>query len=116
MTLWKEMKEIGGMKLIRVLIQDQVLYLSLYERFYSLCFSPVYNSCRVILCTAANITASIGIKSLVGAYLVQVAGPSLSCILGSYLLIHIREAAEDRWNKGENDTWEPISEIIFGTG
>lgn len=55
----------------------------------------------MIFCSTANIIAYSTEFSSFFAYILNACGnPSLLCVLGNHLLIHLKEAAEDGRNEG----------------
>ncbi|KAL5476904.1 hypothetical protein ACEPAI_3090 [Sanghuangporus weigelae] len=96
---WKLSSGFKGFHLVRVLIQDQVLYYG----FVIFCFV-----CQIV-------EASIDEISPFVAYLLSAAGsPILLCVLGGQLLINLKEAGERGVNGGTNYTPTSVSDIDFG--
>ena len=67
----------------------------------------------VILCSIANILVTATEFNLYFAYILAYCGnPSLVCVVGNYLLIHLREAGDARRNGGTS--YKPnLSSIDF---
>ncbi|KAL5498496.1 hypothetical protein ACEPAH_1849 [Sanghuangporus vaninii] len=96
---WKLSSGFMGFHLVRVLIQDQVIYYG-FVIFCSVC-KIVYNSTIEISPFAANVLFAAG-------------SPILLCILGGQLLINLKEAGERGANGGTNYMPTGISNINFG--
>lgn len=57
--------------------------------------------CRIIFCSIANIVANAKELSSVFAYVLATCGsPSLVCVVGNHLLIHLKEAGEAGMSEG----------------
>lgn len=70
----------------------------------------------MIFCSAANILGNITKFSSFFAYVLNVCGtPTLICVVGNHLLIHLREAGEVGVNAGTSYRLR-ISAINFGEG
>ncbi|KAL5498596.1 hypothetical protein ACEPAH_1950 [Sanghuangporus vaninii] len=95
---WKLSSGFKGFRLVRVLIQDQVVYYGL-----------------VIFCSACKIVdlVIIDISPAISDILNVAGSPTLLCILGGQLLINLKEAGERGANGGTNYT-PKISDIDFG--
>ncbi|OCB83933.1 hypothetical protein A7U60_g9142 [Sanghuangporus baumii] len=96
---WKLSSGFTGFHLVRVLIQDQVIYYGLVI-FCSIC--------QIMFESLANIT------SPVEDILNIIASPTILCILGGQLLINLKEAGERGANGGTNYTPRSFSGIEFG--
>ncbi|OCB85046.1 hypothetical protein A7U60_g8003 [Sanghuangporus baumii] len=96
---WKLSSGFKGFHLVRVLVQDQVIYFG----FVIFC-----SGCRIVDISINEISPFAGdVLSAVGS-------PTLLCILGGQLLINLKEAGERGANGGTNYTPESVSEIDFG--
>lgn len=70
---------------------------------------------RVIFCCVVNIVASVAELGTLSFYILYVIGsPTLLCILGNYLLIHLKEAGETGLNEGTSYRLDPTSTMNFG--
>ena len=70
---------------------------------------------RVIFCCVVNIVASVAELGTLSFYILYVAGsPTLLCILGNYLLIHLKEAGEIGLNEGTSYRFDLNSSMNFG--
>lgn len=105
-----------GFELLRVIIVDQILYFVVYVRRSSRTESrtPLIRGRSVILCSIANIVANVThFNSTITLLLNALATPSLVCVAGNHLLIHLKEAGEIAWNEGTSSDRPKISEINF---
>ncbi|THH04364.1 hypothetical protein EW145_g5573 [Phellinidium pouzarii] len=95
---WKTKKGFSEFDLVKVLIQEQVIYFLL-----------------VIACSATKITAlTISTNLLSATVLFEVLGSAnLLCVLGSWLLVHLKEAVERDTNGGQSYRLDAVSDIIF---
>lgn len=116
--IWKENGAFSGLSLVKVLIQDQISYFIVYVSC-PLNFSVVlmiYET-RLMFCTVANVVAFGAELSQLLQNIFNVLGnPTLLCIMGSHLLIHLREAAEKGRNEGTSYRSKPHSAIDFWQG
>ncbi|OCB85036.1 hypothetical protein A7U60_g7993 [Sanghuangporus baumii] len=96
---WKLSSGFKGFRLVRVLVQDQALYFG----FVIFCFI-----CKIIVFCIKEITP------FVSTTLGSAGSPTLLCVLGSHLLINLKEAGERGANGGTNYTPRTVSEIDFG--
>ncbi|THH05849.1 hypothetical protein EW145_g4504 [Phellinidium pouzarii] len=96
-VFWKESAGLSGLILVKILIQDQAIYFIM-----------------VIFCTVAQITSDITELSTFLSNLLEIIGsPTLLCILGSRLLIHMKEAGERGVNEGTSYMMQTMSDIAF---
>ncbi|KAH8112167.1 hypothetical protein DFH11DRAFT_1545872 [Phellopilus nigrolimitatus] len=95
---WRETGGFSQFALVKVLIQDQAIYFIM-----------------VIFCSVMEIMAiQLIISSTVVADLLDVLGsPSLLCLLGSRLLVHLKEAGEMGANGGTSYRMNTMSNIEF---
>ena len=115
-TLWRTTEGLIGFKLLRVIIVDQILYFVMYVRRSSRTESrnSLIRGHSVILCSIANILANVThFNSTITLLLNAPATPSLVCVAGSHLLIHLKEAGETAWNEGTSPDRQKISAINF---
>ena len=102
-TMWRETEGFTGAKLLKVLLADQVLYFLVYVyRFLFVGTADTdWEGLSVMLCLIANI---VGFATNFGSFfsfVLYVCGsPSLLCVLGNHLLIHLKEAGEAGRNEG----------------
>lgn len=69
----------------------------------------------MIFCSAANILGNVMKFSSFFATVLAVCGtPTLICVVGNHLLIHLREAGERGVNKGTSYRPREFSAIDFG--
>ncbi|OCB83929.1 hypothetical protein A7U60_g9138 [Sanghuangporus baumii] len=96
---WKLSSGFKGFHLVRVLIQDQVMYYGF-----------------VIFCSACQIVENSvqGINPFLANVLAVAGSPTLLCILGGQLLINLKEAGERGANGGTNYSLSSVSDIDFG--
>ncbi|KAL5476994.1 hypothetical protein ACEPAI_3180 [Sanghuangporus weigelae] len=97
---WKLSSGFKGFHLVRILIEDQVIYYGF-----------------VIFCSVCQIVSYVLVEiSPLTADVLNAAGsPTLLCILGSQMLIDLKEAGERGANVGTNYTpANSVSEIDFG--
>ncbi|KAH8112170.1 hypothetical protein DFH11DRAFT_1545874 [Phellopilus nigrolimitatus] len=82
---WREMGGFNQFTLVKVLIQDQAIYFIM-----------------VIFCSVMEIVSDqLNIRNVLLADLLAILGsPSLLCIVGSHLLVHLKEAGERGANGG----------------
>ncbi|KAH8106468.1 hypothetical protein DFH11DRAFT_1518171, partial [Phellopilus nigrolimitatus] len=95
---WRETAGFGQFALIKVLIQDQAIYFIM-----------------VIFCSVMDIMANQLIipNALLSDLLAIMGSPSLLCVLGSQLLIHLKEAGERGANGGTSYRMKTMSNIEF---
>ncbi|KAH8109176.1 hypothetical protein DFH11DRAFT_1861694 [Phellopilus nigrolimitatus] len=95
---WKETAEFSQLTLVRVLIQDQAIYFIM-----------------VVFCSVLNIMANqLHIPNALLANLLDALGsPTLLCVLGSHLLVHLKEAGEREANGGTSFMMTTMSNIEF---
>ncbi|KAH8112195.1 hypothetical protein DFH11DRAFT_1745102 [Phellopilus nigrolimitatus] len=95
---WRETGGFSQYTLVRVLIQDQAIYFIM-----------------VIFCTVMKIMSiELIIPNVLLADLLDVLGnPSLLCVLGSHLLVHLKEAGERGANGGTSYRMKTMSNIAF---
>ncbi|KAH8109217.1 hypothetical protein DFH11DRAFT_964304 [Phellopilus nigrolimitatus] len=95
---WRETAGFSQFTLVKVLIQDQAIYFIL-----------------VIFCSCMKIMANqLFIPNPFLANLLGVLGsPSLLCVLGSHLLVHLKEAGERGANGGTSYRLKTMSNIEF---
>lgn len=68
----------------------------------------------VTLCSAANILGNVTKFNAFFAYVLNVCGtPTLVCVVGNHLLIHLREAGDARVNEGTSYRLKTISALNF---
>ncbi|KAI5118187.1 hypothetical protein M0805_005000 [Coniferiporia weirii] len=98
---WRASARFKGLTLVRVLIQDQVVYFVL-----------------VMVCSAAHITVfwvdqrgSPSVALNIFEYILS--STTLPCIVGCRLLMHLNEAAEKGVNGGTSYRLESISDMQF---
>ncbi|KAH8109172.1 hypothetical protein DFH11DRAFT_1861689 [Phellopilus nigrolimitatus] len=99
---WREMAGFSQFNLVKVLIQDQAIYF-------------IMHSHRVILCSVVQIMSiQLDIKNIVLSDFLNILGsPSLLCVFGSHLLVHLKEAGERGANGGTSYKLKTISSIGF---
>ncbi|KAH8104859.1 hypothetical protein DFH11DRAFT_1519343, partial [Phellopilus nigrolimitatus] len=95
---WRETAGFSQFTLVKVLIQDQAIYFIM-----------------VIFCSVMEILANqLSITNVLLAYLLSILGsPSLLCVLGSHLLVHLKEAGERGANGGTSYRMKTMSNIAF---
>ncbi|KAH8109719.1 hypothetical protein DFH11DRAFT_513647 [Phellopilus nigrolimitatus] len=95
---WRETAGFSQFTLVKVLIQDQAIYFIM-----------------VIFCSVMQIVADqLYIPNALLAELLNVLGnPSLLCVLGSRLLVHLKEAGERGANGGTSYRMRTMSNIEF---
>ncbi|KAH8112212.1 hypothetical protein DFH11DRAFT_1745109 [Phellopilus nigrolimitatus] len=95
---WRETAGFSQFTLVKVLIQDQAIYFIM-----------------VIFCSIIEITANqLYIPNPLLANFLNVLGsPSLLCVLGSHLLVHLKEAGERGVNGGTSYRMQTMSDIEF---
>ncbi|KAH8112181.1 hypothetical protein DFH11DRAFT_1786727, partial [Phellopilus nigrolimitatus] len=95
---WRETAGFSQFTLVKVLIQDQAIYFIM-----------------VIFCSVMEIVSDqLYISNIILADLLDVIGsPSLLCLLGSHLLVHLKEAGERGANGGTSYRMKTISNIEF---
>ncbi|KAH8109349.1 hypothetical protein DFH11DRAFT_944844 [Phellopilus nigrolimitatus] len=95
---WRESVGFSQSNLLTVLIQDQAIYFTL-----------------VITCSVMRIVAEqFYITNILLSYLMSALGnPSLLCVLGSHLLVHLKEAGERRANGGTSYRMTTMSSMRF---
>lgn len=72
---------------------------------------------RTIFCSVVNvIDYTADLSALLGNMINTVGNPSLLCVLGSHLLIHLKEAADEGRNEGTSYRSKSISIIEFDQG
>ncbi|KAH8112188.1 hypothetical protein DFH11DRAFT_1512040 [Phellopilus nigrolimitatus] len=91
---WRVTAGFSQFTLVKVLIQDQAIYFIMYSFLHAY---PVLHIPNVLL-----------------AYLLNTLGtPSLLCVLGSHLLVHLKEAGERGANGGTSYRMQTMSNIEF---
>ncbi|THH10923.1 hypothetical protein EW145_g993 [Phellinidium pouzarii] len=96
-VIWKEAAGFSGLDLVKVLIQDQIIYFFM-----------------VLFCSAAQIVAgSPEISGVLSDTLNVMGSPSLLCILGSRLLIRLKKAGERSVNGGTSCVTPSTSNMQF---
>ncbi|KAH8109733.1 hypothetical protein DFH11DRAFT_1810558 [Phellopilus nigrolimitatus] len=95
---WRETAGFSQFTLVKVLIQDQAIYFIM-----------------VIFCSVVEIMADqLIIPNVLAASLLAILGkPSLLCVLGSHLLVHLKEAGERGVNGGTSYRMQTMSNIEF---
>ncbi|KAI5121790.1 hypothetical protein M0805_009782 [Coniferiporia weirii] len=95
---WRESAGIGGLTLVKVLLQDQAIYFFL-----------------VMICSVSNITGLWTDSSLATDYMYALSSTSFPCIIGSRLLFHLEEAVERGGNRGTSHviSIETMSDLEF---
>ncbi|KAH8106557.1 hypothetical protein DFH11DRAFT_1518081 [Phellopilus nigrolimitatus] len=95
---WRETAGFSQFTLVKVLIQDQAIYFIM-----------------VIFCSVMEIVSDqLVISNIVLADVLNILGsPSLLCILGSHLLVHLKEAGERGANGGTSYRMPTMSNIGF---
>ncbi|KAH8109722.1 hypothetical protein DFH11DRAFT_1709505 [Phellopilus nigrolimitatus] len=95
---WRVTAGFSQFTLVKVLIQDQAIYFMM-----------------VIFCSIIEITANqLYIPNPLLANFLNVLGsPSLLCVLGSHLLVHLKEAGERGVNGGTSYRMQTMSDIEF---
>ncbi|THH02981.1 hypothetical protein EW145_g6637 [Phellinidium pouzarii] len=94
---WKMSAGFRGFELVKVLIRDQVVYFFL-----------------VIFCCVARIIAGTTELSSLSSYALSILGsPGFLCVLGSRLLVDLKEAGEKGLNGGISYRAESVSDIEF---
>ena len=120
---WRMSAKFKGFLLVKVVIQDQVVYFFLSVNSYSLRKSPLRadHLCRVLVCATVNIiefrvydSASDSVVIL----LQSIGNTSFLCILGSRLLVNLKEAGELGLNEGTNyrPASQSTSSMVFAVG
>ncbi|KAH8109708.1 hypothetical protein DFH11DRAFT_900530 [Phellopilus nigrolimitatus] len=95
---WRETAGFNQYTLVKVLIQDQAIYFIM-----------------VIFCSVMEIMAiQLAIPNVFLADLLNVLGrPSFLCVLGSHLLVHLKEAGERGANEGTSYRMKTMSNMEF---
>ncbi|KAH8109829.1 hypothetical protein DFH11DRAFT_1515146 [Phellopilus nigrolimitatus] len=95
---WRETAGFSQSTLVKVLIQDQAIYFIM-----------------VIFCSVMEImTIQLEITNILVANFLSILGnPSLLCVLGSHLLVHLKEAGERGANGGTSYRMKTMSNIGF---
>ncbi|KAH8109705.1 hypothetical protein DFH11DRAFT_1861075 [Phellopilus nigrolimitatus] len=95
---WRETAGFSQFTLVKVLIQDQAIYFIM-----------------VIFCSVMEIVSDqIFIPNILLAMFLNALGsPSLLCVLGSHLLVHLKEAGERGANGGTSYRMPTMSNIEF---
>ncbi|KAH8109867.1 hypothetical protein DFH11DRAFT_891286 [Phellopilus nigrolimitatus] len=95
---WRETAGFSQFTLVKVLIQDQAIYFVM-----------------VIFCSVMQIVSDqLFIPNILLANLLSISGsPSLLCVLGSHLLVHLKEAGERGANGGTSYRMKTMSNIEF---
>ncbi|KAH8106566.1 hypothetical protein DFH11DRAFT_1863533 [Phellopilus nigrolimitatus] len=95
---WRETAGFSQFTLVKVLIQDQAIYFIM-----------------VIFCSVMQIISfQLYIPNVLLADLLTILGnPSLLCVLGSHLLVHLKEAGERGANGGTSYRMKIMSDIQF---
>lgn len=99
--LWKESSGLGGLDLVKILVRDQLMYfaayvLSPFNDYTSLDLSET----RVIYVSVMQIIGDTSLNTIAANILVAIGHPGFLSILGSRLLIHMKEAGEKGVNEG----------------
>lgn len=97
---WRESPGSTGIDLVKVLIQDQAMYFVLYARKHSLHRSILTHGQlhSLIVNTSAQILSEVLQSSKLTGFLSVMGNPLMLCVLGSRLVVNMKEAGE----KGEN--------------
>ncbi|KAH8112217.1 hypothetical protein DFH11DRAFT_1511949, partial [Phellopilus nigrolimitatus] len=95
---WRETAGFNQFTLVKVLVQDQAIYFIM-----------------VIFCSVMHIVSNqLIIPNVLLAELLNALGsPSFLCILGSHLLVHLKEAGERGANGGTSYRMRTMSDIEF---
>ncbi|KAH8109848.1 hypothetical protein DFH11DRAFT_1861025 [Phellopilus nigrolimitatus] len=95
---WRETAGFSQFTLVKVLIQDQAIYFIM-----------------VIFCSVMEIMSNqLVITNVLLSYFLYILGsPSFLCVLGSHLLVHLKEAGERGVNGGTSYKLKTISSIGF---
>ncbi|KAH8109823.1 hypothetical protein DFH11DRAFT_1861012 [Phellopilus nigrolimitatus] len=95
---WRETAGFSQFNLVKVLIQDQAIYFIM-----------------VIFCCVMEIIADkLDVQSVLLSYFLSFLGsPSLLCVLGSHMLVHLKEAGERGVNGGTSYRMNTMSNIEF---
>ncbi|KAH8111441.1 hypothetical protein DFH11DRAFT_1613150 [Phellopilus nigrolimitatus] len=96
---WRSSAGFGGINLVKVLIEDQAIY------FIS-----------VMLCSAAKLTgywADIPLDSNVRIFLALLSSTALVSVIGSRLMVHLKEAAAIGVNEGTSYRMKTLSHMEF---
>lgn len=111
---WRLSSGFKGFHLVRVLVQDQVIYFGLYvvQKGSFACLTAY----SVIFCTVCQIISNsiLDPNPFAADVLAAASSPTLLCILGGQLLINLKEAGERGANGGTNYTPRSVSNIDFG--
>ncbi|KAH8104865.1 hypothetical protein DFH11DRAFT_1844125 [Phellopilus nigrolimitatus] len=104
---WRETAGFSRFSLVKVLIQDQAIY-------FLIGLGANYSD-RVICCCVVEIMAiQLYIPNVLLSNILNILGhPSLLCVLGSHLLVHLKEAGERGTNGGTSYRMKTISSIGF---
>ncbi|KAH8109860.1 hypothetical protein DFH11DRAFT_1809975 [Phellopilus nigrolimitatus] len=104
---WRETAGFSRFSLVKVLIQDQAIY-------FLIGLGANYSD-RVICCCVVEIMAiQLYIPNVLLSNILNILGhPSLLCVLGSHLLVHLKEAGERGANGGTSYRMKTISSIGF---
>ena len=92
--MWRETEGFTGAKLLKVLLADQVLCFLVYVfKFVIVGTTDTdWEGLRVMLCLIANIVGFATNFGTFFSFVLYVCGsPSLLCVLGNHLLIHLKE-------------------------
>ncbi|KAH8104861.1 hypothetical protein DFH11DRAFT_1760243 [Phellopilus nigrolimitatus] len=95
---WRETAGFSQFTLVKVLIQDQAIYFIMV----------IFVSVMEIMANQLFIT-NVLLSDLLGI----LGSPSLLCVLGSHLLVHLKEAGERSANGGTSDRMKTMSSIAF---
>ncbi|KAH8109392.1 hypothetical protein DFH11DRAFT_1709954 [Phellopilus nigrolimitatus] len=93
---WRELAGFSQLNLLTVLIRDQAIYFIL-----------------VIFCSVVGIIADTLLDPNLFLLLTVLIFPKLLCVLGSHLLIHLKEAGERRANGGTSYRMTTMSTMQF---
>ncbi|KAH8109163.1 hypothetical protein DFH11DRAFT_1548465 [Phellopilus nigrolimitatus] len=105
--VWRENTGFSQFNLVKVLIQDQAIY-------FIIGLGANYPD-RVIFCSVMEIiSAQLDVSNILLAdFMTLLGSPSLLCVLGSHLLVHLKEAGERGVNEGMSYKMKTISNIEF---
>ncbi|KAI5117640.1 hypothetical protein M0805_008446 [Coniferiporia weirii] len=94
---WRVSGNFSGFNLVKILVQDQAIY------FLMVIFS----------CVGKIIGGVIPLDSSMSVILGALSGPFILCVLGSRLLVHLKEAGEKGLNGGTSYRARTMSDIEF---
>ncbi|OCB92172.1 hypothetical protein A7U60_g464 [Sanghuangporus baumii] len=93
---WRESPGSTAVDLVKVLIQDQAMYFVL-----------------LIVNTSAQILSEVLKSSTLTDFLGVLGNPLMLCVLGSHLVVNMKEAGEKGENGGSNRSIDTVSDIQF---